>query len=157
MVELEEACGESAFPSWFGAEITMESLITTYKGLLISPEAVPSVPGFLLATLELLVAGMVIGWFVAHVAKMLINGEQLGISNRISLTVCWAAITLAVMAMLDVTVLLILDRVPGWSAVSPHAAFALIMGIIALVYVVVTRTELRRYRVYVETARKQGS
>jgi len=134
----------------------MESLTTSYKHLLIAPETV-TVPAFLLGTVELLIVGLLIAWFVAHAAKMLINGDRLGISNRNSLAVSWAALVLGTLAMIHVTVLLILDRVPGWSAVSPHVAFAVIMGVIAFVEVLGARTELRRHRVYVESARKLGS
>ena len=130
----------------------MEDLTTTYKHLLISPELVPSIPAFLLATVELLAFGIVIGWFAAHFAKMVIDVEQLGISNRNTFAVSWAAIVLAAAAMIDVAVLLILDRVPGWSAVSPHAAFAVIMGVIAIVGGLIVRSELRQYRIYAESA-----
>jgi hypothetical protein len=134
----------------------MESLTTSYKHLLIAPETV-TVPAFFLATLELLIVGMLIAWFVAHAAKMLINGDRLGISNRNSLAVSWAAIILGTLAMIQITVLLILKRVPDWNAVSPHVAFAVIMGVIAVVGVHCAQTELNKHRVYVERARKTGS
>ena len=134
----------------------MESLTVSYKNLFLSPPAVASAPDFLRETLLLLLVGLIAGWFLTHGAKTLIDGKQFGISNRDRLAACWAAILLAALALILMSVLLVLDRVPDWTAVSPHAAFAFLMGLIALIFMMGTRADLRQHRIYVETARKQG-
>jgi hypothetical protein len=63
----------------------------------------------------------------------------------------------ATVALVDMVVLLVLDRVPGWSAVAPHTAFATIMGVVAIVSVMGVRADLRQHRIFVETANKQSA
>ncbi len=93
-------------------------------------------------------------WLLALLLKSLISRETFGTSNRLRLTVAWAAVAAGFLLVLDLAILVVLNRIHHWTAVSPHTTWAAALGVLGLAAYFSIRSELKVYRGYVDRARQ---
>ena len=133
----------------------MENLASSYKHLLTSPEQLNSFPGFVIECVQLFALGLLLAWPLAVALKFWLERERLGTSSRVRFAVVWTALVLSAVGLADAGILSVVGRVPHWNAVSPQVTFAFVMGAVALLVFLGMRAELKVYRGYVDTARRQ--
>jgi hypothetical protein len=135
----------------------METIISSYKHLLLLPEQINSFPDFLMNTLQLIILALLLAWPTALCMKLMLDRERLGTASRIRFAVTWAAVVLGFVAVCDAGVLLILDRVPHWTAVAPHSAMALCVGVYALIQYFKMRSEVTVLKTCVDNANRRAA
>ena len=132
----------------------MEGVISLYQQLLLSPKAIGSFQEFLVSFAALGAPAVVLVWLIAILANGRIGGarENLGTWTCAQFAWGWALVIVALVVVIQVASLAVMDRVPDWTAVSPHLALALVAGMVALVVGAGTRREIRQMQRIVDTA-----
>ena len=133
----------------------METIISSYKHLLLLPEQISSFPDFLAATLQLIILALLLALPTALFMKLMLDRERLGTASRIRFAVAWTAVLLGLLTFCDAAVLLMLDRVPHWTAIAPHCMAALCVGSVALIHYFKMHHELGTLKSCVDNANRR--
>lgn len=92
-----------------------------------NPPLIASVVDWLLAVAFLLLPWVLLLWLVAWLlARFWSRRAQFGVEVAVRLAYAWAALIVASLFLVDGILLLILTRVPNWTAVIPHLTFILL-------------------------------
>jgi hypothetical protein len=130
-------------------------LIEYYRTLLTHPQASSQVSDFLVALAALAAPWLILLWLLAilFAGRMAGAPEQLGTPNWVRFSWAWSALLLSGALLVDVVVLWVIGRVPGWQAVAPHCALAAIGTIVALIAYLAMRRELKKMQWVLHEAR----
>ncbi|MEO8660693.1 MAG: hypothetical protein ABI693_19640 [Bryobacteraceae bacterium] len=123
------------------------------------PQAINSFPEYLAALLWLVLPAFLLLWMVAVLMWLLFpaSRERYGASVAIRLAFSWAVFWAGAAVVLDVVILLVFDRVPGWSAVTPMATLTIIGLVFAFVLWNSVRGELGGSRRLLRQAEQEGA
>jgi hypothetical protein len=89
------------------------------------PQSMGNFVDYLIALAWLILPYLFLLWLLALILQMVFYAkrELYGASVGLKLAYAWAAYCVSLILALDVIVLVLLSRVPGWTAVTPHATY----------------------------------
>jgi hypothetical protein len=122
------------------------------------PPPVETFQSFLLAVAWLILPWILLFWILAVVIHIMFpnNRRYYGSQAAVRLAYAWAGFWLGAIVLADVLVLLILDHVRGWTAITPHATLIFIGLIVSFTFWYNLRYELRSSQVPLRKAQQGG-
>ncbi len=115
----------------------------------VQPPLITSLPSYFMAVAWLLLPWLLFLWVFAALVQLFFptNREQYGASVAIRLSYAWSAVCVATILVVDVAVLFILSRIPGWTSVTPHVTYIFVGMAFAFIYWNGLRGDLRMSQV----------
>lgn len=132
-------------------------LLDRLYSYLANPPVISSVLDWLVAVAFLILPWIILLWLVALLLLRFWSRRVLfGIEVSVKLAYAWAALIVAFLFLFDGTLLLILSRVPNWTAVIPHLTFILLSLIVLFRSRSSVKGELRASQVPLRLAQQGG-
>ena len=122
------------------------------------PPPVSTFQDFLVGVAWLVLPWILLLWILAVVLHIMFpnNRAHYGAQAAVRLAYAWGGFWMGAILLVDVIVLLVLGRVPGWTSIAPHAALILIGVIMSFTFWYNLRHELRTSQVPLRKA-QQGA
>ena len=122
-----------------------------------NPPAISSVIDWLIALAFLIVPWVVFLWLLAIIGLKFWNRRPLfGIEVAVKLAYAWAGLISGLLFAANVVLLLILTRIPNWTATTPHFTFILLSLIVLFHSRSQVKNELRAAQVPLRLAQQGG-
>jgi hypothetical protein len=122
------------------------------------PQSIGSFLDYLIALVWMVLPWLFLLWLFALILQMVFYAkrELFGASVGLRLAYAWSAFSVSLIVAIDILVLVLLSRVPGWTAITPHATY-IAAGLVASgVLWSGLRTDLRRSQIPLRKA-QQGA
>lgn len=132
-------------------------LLDRLYSYLANPPVISSVLDWLLAVAFLILPWIILLWFLALlILRFWSRRAVFGIEVAVKLAYAWSALIVALFFLFDATLLLILGRVPNWTAVIPHLTFILLSLVVLFRSRSSAKGELRAAQVPLRVAQQGG-